>query len=674
MYWSRTGSILDILIWSLELAGAWLGGWLLVRALFVLKPRERLVTGLSAGLLLFIVLTNLLVHFISLPLACAGAAVLILVAGLAAAWRGPRHPWRADLRAWPQLVVLAGLTLLFVMIGRGLALFDDYLHIPLVSVMAAGDIPPHFYLDPTQPMAYHYGLQVLAAGMVRVGGLFPWSAWDLCKALAIALTLLLGWLWVRRLTHSELAANLGTFLVTFGGGARWLLLFLPPALVLWMSSGVHLAPTGLSTGPDLLTALSRPWAIEGGGPFPFPFAFHNGIFVPVMFVLGSTGAMPFFTILLLLLLIGRRRFSFPAALVVGLILASLALSAEHLFVFLLGGILLAGLVSLLLSRRQRRPVDGRLILGWGAALLTGGILSVVQGAYLTEAVRNLLLRFQGTPATAGPYNNFGFVLRWPPALISGHLGELSFVDPKQVVVLLAELGPVLLLAPLASLYAWKRLKRQDWLFAGLGVAALFNFLLPTFFDFAVEHSITRMAATAEWLWLLLAFPFLWQAFIRGSRKTRFWLDLGYGITAFGGIVIFAVQLTAILAPQLTSFVNSYDAQMSRELWNRLPEGAQVFDPSASRSVSLFGRASGGFVDVYTPKPEWEALVNNPDPVAIAQAGYSFMYVDRNWWKGLKPAQQKAIEQPCVQMAAKLTPDDEDFRWLLDVRSCRSTSP
>src|SRR5512140_3277252 len=114
MYWSRTGSILDILIWSLELA-------------------------------------------------CAGAAVLILVAGLAAAWRGPRLPWRADLRAWPQLVVLAGLTLLFVMIGRGLALFDDYWHIPLISVMAAGDIPPHFYLDPTQPMAYHYGLQVLAA-------------------------------------------------------------------------------------------------------------------------------------------------------------------------------------------------------------------------------------------------------------------------------------------------------------------------------------------------------------------------------------------------------------------------------------------------------------------------------------------------------------------------------
>ncbi|HEX7974236.1 MAG TPA: hypothetical protein VF498_07495, partial [Anaerolineales bacterium] len=435
----------------------------------------------------------------------------------------------------------------------------------------------------------------------------------------------------------------------------------------------NLAPTGLSTGPDLLAALSRPWAIEGGGPFPFPFAFHNGIFVPVMFVLGSTGAMPFFTVLLLLLLVGRRRFSLPAALVVGLILASLALSAEHLFVFLWGGIVLAGLGYILLSRRQRRPVDGQLILAWGVVLLVSGVLSVVQGAYLTEAARNLLLRLQGGSTSPGPYNNFGFTLRWPPALISGHLGELSFLNPKQVIVLLAELGPVLLLAPLATLYAWKRLQRRDWLFAGLGLAALFNFLMPTLFDFAVEHSITRMPATAEWLWLLLAFPFLWRVFKQGTRKARFWLELGYGVTAFGGIVIFAVQLTAILAPQLTTFINSTDAQMSREYWDRLPVGAQVFDPSASRSVSLFGRASGGFLDVYTPKPEWEALVSNPDPIAVAQAGYSFMYVDRNWWKVLKPAQQEAIQQPCVHMFAEQTPSDEDFRWLLDIRACRPTA-
>ena len=69
-----------------------------------------------------------------------------------------------------------------------------------------------------------------------------------------------------------------------------------------------------------------------------PFAFHNGIFVPAFFTLGSTGAMPFMTILLLLLLLPRGRFSTAGLIIWSLIFATLALSAEHLFVVIWVGI------------------------------------------------------------------------------------------------------------------------------------------------------------------------------------------------------------------------------------------------------------------------------------------------------------------------------------------------
>jgi len=60
--------------------------------------------------------------------------------------------------------------------NRGLAILDDYHNLPLVSMIAAGDVPPHFYLNPTNRLAYHYGLHLFSGSLVQQGGLFPWSA------------------------------------------------------------------------------------------------------------------------------------------------------------------------------------------------------------------------------------------------------------------------------------------------------------------------------------------------------------------------------------------------------------------------------------------------------------------------------------------------------------------
>jgi len=678
MYWSRTANPLDILAWMLMGLLWWLGGWLLVTHVFGLKPRERSLAGLACGLALFITLSNLLAHLLPLPLAFWLAAGTILAGGLAAAIHANRSQpvsarfWLShhDLTAWPQWIILLIGIYLFSSIGRGLALFDDYLHIPLVSVMATGDIPPHFYLDPSRYLAYHYGLQVLAASLVRAAGLFPWSAWDVSKALAISLTMVLGWLWMRRATASKLASYLGSALITLGGGARWVLLLLPLSTLHWVNNGVQLSNTGLDTGTNLFSSMALPWSIEGGGSYPFPFAYHNGIFVPVVFALGASGALPYLTVLLLLLLASQRRTSFPAMIVLSLVLASLALSAEHLFVLLVGGILLSGCISVAVRWSKRLPVKWASLKPWGITLGASAILSLVQGGFLTEAVRSLAYRLSGIAYQQGQYDYFTVSLRWPPGLISAHLGDLSLFDARQLVALLAELGPALFLAPLVTRYSWRQLRKNSWLSAGLGMTALLSFTLALFTRYGVERSSTRLPAISLWLWIVLGIPSLWKIFQARGESIRTLLGVAYTVTVFAGAIIISIQMIAIPGPQLTYYLEEADARISRMYWNRLPVDAQVLDANPERAVSLFGRPARAYQDFYHPWPDWEAMIRDPEPSGLLAAGYSYIYMDQVWWKGLPDIIQQSLKQACVYRISEERPPEGGFRWLLDLRECQ----
>jgi len=103
---------------------------------------------------------------------------------------------------------------------------------------------------------------------------------------------------------------------------------------------------------------------------------------------------------------------------------------------------------------HKSPNPARFISDLVGVLGMSAVVSVVQGGFITEVVRGLLLRLQGEATLSA--NAYGFTLRWPPALLSAHLGSLSIFDLGQFVALLAELGPGLLLAPLATGYAWRR--------------------------------------------------------------------------------------------------------------------------------------------------------------------------------------------------------------------------
>jgi len=672
IYWMRTREIalpamylLMSIMWSF-------GGWMIVSHAFSVRSRERLVSGGAAGFVLFITLANLLANLLPLTAAFWFASILVFIGGLLLAFRSGRRPPidLQDLRAWPLVVVALVTTWVFTMILRGLAIFDDYYHLPLVSSMAAGNIPPLFQLDPSQRLAYHHALQVFAASLVRLGGLLPWSAWDLSRGITLGFSLVLGWMWVRRITRSAAAASLGTGLFIFGGGARWLLLLVPPDWLTRLGTGMQLDDTARRAGTDLALALIHPWPMEGGGPMPFPFAYGNGIFRSWSMALGTSAALPVMIAFLLLLLWGRRRVSQAGVLVLGLLLAGLALSAEHLLALILvgGGIALAG--HLIASRWRHSPVDRAFLRQSVAVMGIGMGLSLVQGGFITEVARDLLIRLAGGTVNIVSTDYQGFSLRPIPAITSGHFGPLSLLIPGQLVVLAAEMGPAVLLAPVVAILTFRKAAGKDILFTSLGAGSILSFLFPVFFQYGLDFNITRLTGSALWLWSVLAFPTLWRWMLSAKGAIRSLAWVGYGVSLFGGLALFGIQLIAIPSPTLSTFVDNTDARYSRAYWDKLEQGSQVLDSVPERAVTVFGRASQAKMDVYHFSPEWEALVGDPDPKAVADAGYGYIYEDEAWWRDMTIQQHQALKRPCV---IDLTPEflkKDEFPRLLDVRGCR----
>ena len=465
------------------------------------------------------------------------------------------------------------------------------------------------------------------------------------------------------------AEELGSFLFTFAGGARWLLLLLPTSWLNRISQSINLVNSGFDTAPTLIEALHKTWVIEGGGPVPFPFAFHNGIFVPVFFNLGSTGALPFMTIFLLLLLLPRGRFSTTSLIIWSLLFATLALSAEHFFAVIWVGIMLAIVFSLIFRKRLHSSISKVAPIQWGIILLVSALFAVVQGGFVTEAVRKIINSFTG--AAGQSYYLHTFLLRWPPGLPSAHLGALSIFNPTQLIALLTELGPALLIIPIAFLRFNKDLKYGNLFSIGLALSVVFSLVLPLFFQYQIDRQITRILATGLWTALVLGFPILWMALPRLNAPARIGLALGFFVCILGGVVIFRIQLFSINSPQYAYYIDGLDAGYTVDYWNKLSPGAQVLDRVPERSVTIFGRITRAYSGIYDPLPDWEALIADPNPNQIAAAGFDYVYMDNVWLTSLTAVQQANFLQPCIDIIDDREQDiGTKYRLLVDVRACR----
>src|SRR6185503_7604107 len=138
-------SELQIIPLSLFLLLLGVGGWLLTLRWFDLETHERSCIGFGVGLVIANWVGNFLARILPMPIAFWCAALLTLGWGLPSALHLKRELF-PTLRSvqWGKWLLFIMAVLVFTWIGRGLGMLDDFQNLPAASLMAAGDIPPHF--------------------------------------------------------------------------------------------------------------------------------------------------------------------------------------------------------------------------------------------------------------------------------------------------------------------------------------------------------------------------------------------------------------------------------------------------------------------------------------------------------------------------------------------------
>lgn len=654
--------------------GAWgLGGWLLVRQAFALRRHERLVAGIAFGIVAANFLANLLAQIIAVPYAFWLTTLIVALSGLTVS-----QPWRnvknlaGELRAaLPYLTWMIILVFVFTMAGRGLAIFDEFQTIPLVSLLAAGEVPPRFVLNPQIHFGYHYFLLLFAAQIMRLGDVFPWTALDFARAIVLAVTVLLGALWAYRVTRSTVAGYLTAIFLIFSTGIRWLLLLFPSTLLNRISESVQMIGSGAVSGETLGQALVSPWAIEGDGPFPFPFAFADGISHPFVMTyngIGTTAVM----ILFLLFLTADRRKNLLGGILLVIAISALALANEVTFGLLLLGFVGIAAVWILKTRTLKLPPA---LVPWTGILFAAGILAFLQGGIFTEIARSLVGGLFGR--TTESFYSTEFMVVWPPEVVSIHLGRLVLSNPLHLVLAALEYGPLLLVLPLTVFLMWKAVRQGKWYQAAFwmsGLAAL-GALFVVYTGSAGISSTARILEGTINVCKLGFVPLLWL-WTRGKSPA---LQLGVaslGLMAIlGGLVHFGVSLTASPKPVNTFFITDMDAKILANNWDRFEPDALVFDPDPVRGVTILGRYSLSSNSWGQTRQEWDELLAAPDPYMVRSAGFSYVYYGIAYWEQLDPQVQETLSSSCVKIVDRVdgfrSERDyrKDYRILLDIKSC-----
>lgn len=646
-----------------------LGGWLMTIRWFSLEPYERGFIGFGFGLVIANWIGNFLARILPMSFAFWAAAFLTLIVGVIAAWPLNRELFSERPRIqWSKWLVFIAAVLVLTLIGRGLGMLDEYQNLPTVSMMATGDIPPHLPGAPDVRYGYHYFLILLGVQFMRVASAAPWTALDLARGLTLALTIVLTGLLAWRLTRNRTVTWLSAAFYAFASGTRWLLLLLPSPLLNKISSALTLIGSGRDTAATLLEALSLPWPVPGSGPIPFPFAFVNGVNSSAIMAHNGYGVSAGLILLLLFLLAGQEK-TWKTGIPFSILLASLALANEVDFALLYGGILLVAAIWLVQNKTIRLP---RSAWFWILIVIAAGMLAAIQGGMITEVLRG---RLQPSTVQADSYFRVGFSLV-PPEIISSHLGKLSLFNPFQLLAAMFEVGPIVLALPLVLTWAYKAMRDERWFQAAL-IASAVPSLLSVFIEYSGNAGITattRLLSNMFFVCKILAVPLLWL-WLQNQPEWKHSIAYGFvAISMLSGLVLFAIELIVIPRPVYADFLTDMDARFYQEYWDRLtPYSAWVFDPNSSRAPTLFGRQANSLIEWRVNTPEYEALIENPDPYLLNDAGYSYIYAEKDYWKNYSAQ----LNQACVRVLRTIDGTKlshgvlvPDFRQLAEISDCK----
>ena len=661
------------------------GGYLITARAFDLStrwgqsgyPHERGLVSLGIGLTLGTWLANWLARFMPTTLAFWGAALLTVAIGVALAWPLKRDLFPKEAFQPAQWLIFILAVFVFTLIGRGFGFFDDHQNLPPVSIMATGDIPPHFAYNPTLNFGYHYFLLLVASQFVRLTAAGPWTALDLARGLTLALTLAYGGFLAYRMTKSKVAASLSVTFMMFAGGARWLFLLLPISLQRQLSSSIMLIGSGADTGSSLITAIYKYWKIEGLGPLPFPFMFGSGLDASLSMSHNGWGASAIAMVLLIILLAPHFRRSsaedgetpgeWRSAIPIVVLLASIALANEVTFAFLYIGLVFAALAWIVQKRSLRLP---RSLWMWVLLMFIGGVFALVQGGMFTEIVRGWLEQ-QASGSAAGTYFKVSFALG-APSVLSAHLGALSLLDPLQWVAILGETGLAVFALPIVLKQLGPFSRDENW-FEAAWVGSIIISLLMVFVQYtgnAGPTAASRMLAHFLTVLAIYAVPLIWLWLEKRGENARI-AALAWGLaTIFSGLSLFGFQLAAMPNPVYAIYLDQLDGQMFTRQWDRLAPNTMVFDPIYPRAATIFGRPTRSSITMGENLPEWTALAADPDPFKLKAAGYDYLYVDLKYFAKYSAV----IQQSCVKLIDQV--DDKnngkvvDSRILFGTTDCR----
>jgi hypothetical protein len=652
---------LIFILWAL----CWIiGGWWIVHSAFHLNPNEESFIGFVVGLAAEVGLVNFAARVMTLPWAIWLSAIAVLLTGLILSMvHGglPALKIKINLKQWLIFFVL---TYVFFLISRGWAIWDDYAHLPTLSIMATGQIPPHFSYDPQATYGYHYFVLLFGAQIMRLTGWQPWTAWDVARTLTMAPAIILGGLWAYRVTRNQLAGVVGGAAVLFVSGTRWLLLFIPNTILTWMSSHVQLIGSGTATGPSLLKSLANPWLFDGQGSFPFPFAFANGVYPSgAEAVLNPLGLM-LVAVLFALLLTSTRWKNAWGGVVSIILVSSIGLLNEVALPFLALAMVILTVVWMIRQRSARLPSE---LKHWWLVWLVSGVIVALQGGVWTTFLAGVFNHLLGNPVQAS-YFSIQFQLA-SPSIVSAQLGVLSLLNVSQLLVALIEVGPILLVLPLLAWWAWKAARAERWYEATFSGSAVLS-LVMIFVHFTGSTGIGNGARLYFFIPIcaMMAVSMVWLWAAHKKKLIQGIIGILGGVVMFGGIVMLGVQMPSIKNEVDSYFITPPDARMESRYWNRLDPGALVFDPIPSRGATIFGRYTNAGFSWYTLKPSFENLVTTPDVYRMHSAGFSYAYIDQTYWENLSESQKLLFSQSCTNLIheEKL---GTFWRRLYDIRSC-----
>jgi hypothetical protein len=261
-------------------------------------------------------------------------------------------------------------------------------------------------------------------------------------------------------------------------------------------------------------------------------------------------------------------------------------------------------------------------------------------------------------------------------MVSAHLGALSVAKPLQLLVGVLEIGCIVLVTPAVAIRGWHLIRHGRWLEAGI-IASSIGMLAAFFLSFKGPLFTAAPRLLSGWLFAcsLYFVPVAWVWCARRREGWRIGAIVVGAAGCLGGLVLLAMQLVAIQRPVYSTFITQLDASVAEEQWNQLEAGALVFDPLVFRAPTVLGRPTRSSPSWYARSESWELLRDSADPIALRAAGFSYMYIDGQYWEGLEDAQQDRLGDACVQIVDRVdgvrsqTDFTKDFRLLLDIRAC-----